>query len=203
MYIPPYFRNKNQDELLAFMKAHPLAVICSNGDRVPLATHLPFSTREEGEKIFLISHFALANPHARELQEGSDVLVIFSGPDAYISPSLYDKTENVPTWNYIAVHAEGRLHLDNSDEGREKVLLSMISAFEPAYMQQWEQLSRDYISRMIKGIIAFEIEVTKLEGKFKLSQNKTAAEQERIAASLSGAHAELSEQMKKNSPFHS
>ncbi len=200
MYIPSHFRNENQDELLAFMKAHPFAVFCCNGEKIPFVTHLPFVVSEENEKTILASHFAAVNPHSKFLKEGDDALVIFNGPDAYISPSLYDKKENVPTWNYIAVHASGKYRLTNSNEQKEKVLLAMIENFEPAYRKQWEGLSPDYISGMLKGIVAFEIRVEKLEGKFKLSQNKTKNEQEKIANSLS--QTELASMMKKNSSAH-
>jgi transcriptional regulator len=102
MYIPPHFRQHDPEAAIAFMKRHPFAVIVSNGAEAPLATHLPFHTSEENGSIVLTAHFAKANPQWKTL---SDVLVIFSGPHAYISPSNYEKEENVPTWNYIAVHA--------------------------------------------------------------------------------------------------
>jgi transcriptional regulator len=196
VYIPNYFRNDNRAELLAFVNAHPLAVICSNAQEVPLATHLPFTIREENDKLFLVSHFAKANPHAAALKENDRALVIFSGPNAYISPVHYEKKENVPTWNYIAVHATGIIHFLDSDAQKEKVLLDTILNFDPDYKAQWDELSQDYISGMMKGIVAFEIEVTNLEGKFKLSQNKTKAEQERIASAPGTS--ELSSYMKKN-----
>ncbi len=195
MYIPSHFRNENQDELLSFMKSHPFAVVCSNGNPIPFATHLPFIIRQEEKKIFLISHFAYGNPHAHALKEGSEFLIIFSGPNAYISPALYEKKENVPTWNYIAVHASGTYHLLDSVEAKEKVLLTTIMNFDPDFKKQYDELSPDYISRMLKGIVAFEMEVAKLEGKFKLSQNKTVAEQKKIAASFH-SEKELSDYMK-------
>jgi transcriptional regulator len=196
MYIPAYYRNENRDELIAFMKGHPLAAVCCNGEKIPEVTHLPFSISADENKIMLISHFSAANAHWKLLKEGDDVLVIFKGQDAYISPSLYEKKENVPTWNYMAVHVSGKYHPINSDEQKEKVLLTMIETFEPAYKKQWEELAPEYVSRMLKGIVAFEIEVEKLEGKFKLSQNKTQSEQEKIAASL--LQNELATTMKKN-----
>lgn len=181
MYIPSYYLNANQDELLAFAGAHPFAVICSNGADVPLATHLPFIIRKEEKKIVLVSHFARANPHASALKDNDKVLVIFSGPNAYISPSHYEKKENVPTWNYIAVHVTGNIRLLHSDAEKAKILLDTIMNFDPGYKKQWNELPSDYIAGMMKGIVAFEVEVTKLEGKFKLSQNKTAAEQAKIS----------------------
>jgi transcriptional regulator len=194
MYIPPYYHNQNEEELLAFMQAHPFALITSNGASVPWATHLPFVIEKHESRIVLYSHFAFANPHGQALEEGDSVLIVFSGPNAYISPSLYDHQQNVPTWNYIAVHATGVFRSDNSDEIKEKVLQKMIGFFEPAYQDQWKSLSSEYINGLMKGILAFSVELTKLEGKFKLSQNKTAAEQKRIAESLSDT--ELKKHMK-------
>jgi transcriptional regulator len=196
MYIPSHFRIENREEIISFIKAHPLAVFCSNGEKIPFVSHLPFTMEEQNEKLILISHFAAGNPQSKKVKENDEVLVIFNGQDAYISPSLYEKKENVPTWNYMAVHASGKFHFNHSDEGKEKVLLAMIETFEPAYKKQWDELSKDYISRMLKGIVAFEIEVEKLEGKFKLSQNKTLNEQEKIATSL--GENELASTMKKN-----
>ena len=192
MYIPAHFSNQNEEELFSFMQAHPFAMICSNGNPVPLLTHLPFVAEINDGKVLLTSHFSAANPQAKLLAENDEVLVVFSGPNAYISPSLYEKTENVPTWNYIAVHCSGKYRPDHSEEAKEKVLLQMISRFEPEYRAQWEKLNPDYTKGLMNGIVAFSVEVSKLEGKFKLSQNKTPAEQKRIAESLSD------EEMKKH-----
>jgi transcriptional regulator len=197
MYIPTYFRNENRNELLAFMRAHPLAVICSNGTTIPHATHLPFIVRETGNEIILVSHFAKINPHVNALQNNGNVLVIFSEPGAYISPSHYEKKENVPTWNYIAVHASGAIRFLETEMEKEKILQETFMTFDPGYQKQWNELSPEYISGMMKGIAAFEITITNLEGKFKLSQNKTISEQNKIAGAP-GIPASLSAYMKKN-----
>lgn len=196
MYIPPHYRNQNQDELLGFIRSHPFAIVVSNGETVPMATHLPFIPEEKDGKLFLTSHFSAGNPQAHALKSDSGLLVIFSGPNAYISPSLYEKKENVPTWNYIAVHCSGKVILDQSEETKKKVLEAMIAFFEPEYQLQWESLRPEYINGLMKGIVAFSVEVTNLEGKFKLSQNKTASEQKNIADSLTDE--ELKKQMNKN-----
>jgi transcriptional regulator len=184
MYIPAYFRNDKQQDLLAFMRAHPFALVASNGEKIPNATHLPFAIREKENGVFLLSHFSAANPHAKMLREGEELLIIFSGPNAYVSPSLYEKKENVPTWNYIAVHATAKVRLGPADSLKEEVLSAMISRFEPGYRDQWNSLDPKYLSGLMNGIIAFEAEVINLEGKFKLSQNKTENERQRIAQAL-------------------
>lgn len=196
MYIPPHFRNENQDELVAFMRSHPFALLASNGNEVPDLTHIPFVVNEMNGRILLRSHLSAGNPHARNLQEGADLLVAFSGPNAYISPGLYEKKENVPTWNYIAVHARGKCRLLQSDAEKTAILEEMIGYFEPAYRAQWESLDPKYIGGMLRGIVAFSVEVINLDGKFKLSQNKTRNEQKKIADSLS--EPELKSRMNQN-----
>lgn len=196
MYIPAHFRNQNEEELLAFMQAHPFATICCNGNPVPLVTHLPFVSEKTAGKIILTSHFSAANPQAKTLAENDEVLIVFSGPNAYISPALYEKEENVPTWNYIAVHCTGKYHPDHSEAAKEKVLQQMIDQFEPEYRTQWEKLNPQYTNGLMKGIVAFSVEVLNLEGKFKLSQNKTKSEQKHIADSLSDE--ELKTHIQKN-----
>ncbi|TND09961.1 MAG: transcriptional regulator [Bacteroidetes bacterium] len=187
MYIPPYFRNSDTADLVSFMREYSFALITSNGALVPMATHLPFVCEERDQHIFLLSHFSKANPHWQSLQDGSEVLIVFQGPHAYISPSNYEKKQNVPTWNYIAVHARGLIRIIRDEEDTRKVLEKMIGSYEPGYREQFDSLSGDYISGMIKGIVAFEVEVVQLEGKFKLSQNKTARERENIMHGLAGA----------------
>ncbi|MGL4596253.1 MAG: FMN-binding negative transcriptional regulator [Bacteroidia bacterium] len=185
MYIPPYFRNENFDELFAFMQANAFAIFTCNGKDVPLITHLPFLVEKTDSGLRLSSHLAAINPHAKALEQGCEVLVVFSGPHAYISPSNYEKKQNVPTWNYIAVHARGQVEILPEKAQARNVLENMINAFEPAYFAQWQNLDEKYIDGMIRGILAFEIEVTHLEGKYKLSQNKTANERKNIVQSLS------------------
>ena len=132
----------------------------------------------------------------------NETLVIFQGPHAYISPTHYEKKQNVPTWNYIAVHAYGKATLLKSQEQATEVLEKMINTYEAEYFEQWKQLSETYKSGMIKAIVAFEIEVTNLEGKFKLSQNKTKNEQQHIANAFENSNdtleKNLSKEMKNN-----
>src|SRR5688500_6197620 len=106
MYIPKSFKNTDDKEILAFMQKYSFATIVSTVDNKPIATHLPFVISKEGENVVLYSHFAKANPQAATLTN-KDILVIFSEPHAYISPKYYNKTESVPTWNYISVHFYG------------------------------------------------------------------------------------------------
>jgi transcriptional regulator len=128
---------------------------------------------------------ARANPHWKSMKEGKESLIIFHGPHAYISPSLYEIRESVPTWNYAAVHVYGEPTLFSGEEGLTETLNQMINTFESSYMAQWSEMSEEYRSRMMKHIVGFEIKAKRLEAKIKLSQNRTKGEQARIIESLS------------------
>lgn len=181
MYIPAHYKEEDQAKLLAFMQANSFALLVSHAQGL-LATHLPFVATEINGKVLLRSHMAKANPQWKEL--GGEVLVVFQGPHAYISPTLYEKKENVPTWNYIAVHAYGKVRLISEETEVRGLLEGMIREYEKGYLAQYKELPEDYIDKMIKGIVAFEIEVDRLQGKRKLSQNKTEQEQKNIIHSL-------------------
>ncbi len=185
MYIPSYYRNENFDELFAFMQAHSFAIFASNGEGIPFITHLPFTVEKTDSGLRLLSHLAAANPQAKALAQTQEALVVFSGPHAYISPTHYEKKQNVPTWNYIAVHVRGNVKILHGKEQKRMVLEHMIHTYEPAYRTQWQSLEEKYIDGMIGAIVAFEIAVTQVDGKYKLSQNKTETERKNIVQALS------------------
>jgi len=185
VYIPEFNRQEDRSVVLAFMRANPFAIVVSTGDGVPFATHLPLLVKEAEDRVIVRGHMAKANPHWKSMQAGQESLVIFHGPHAYISPSLYEIRESVPTWNYAAVHVYGEPTLFSDEEGLKEILHQMIDAFESSYMAQWSELSGEYRSRMMKHIVGFEIKAKRLEAKFKLSQNRTQGEQVRVMQSLS------------------
>lgn len=187
MYIPNANRVDEQAQLLAFMQAHSFATLVSLVQGELFATHLPLVVAVAGEQITLRGHLAKANPHWQEWVTQREVLVIFQGPHAYISPSHYEKWESVPTWNYIAAHAYGSVQLVQEEAGLLATLGELIAATEPAYQAQWDSLPDKFRAGMLNGIVAFEITVTRLEGKFKLSQNRPLADQERVATALMSA----------------
>lgn len=184
MYIPPHFVNPDRGEALAFMKRFPFALLVSNGENGPVSTHLPFIFHESEGRLVLTSHLAAENEQAA-LLEKSPVLVVFSAPHAYISPTLYDRRENVPTWNYVAVHCRGNARILDGNAAKTDVLERMITVFEPAYIEQWKGLSAKYKTGLLGELTAFEIDVTKTEACSKLNQNKSSTEQARIADALS------------------
>ncbi len=169
------------------MRANPFAILISSTDDGPFATHLPLVIREQEERVILRGHVAKANPHWRYLQQQSRALTIFHGPHSYISPTNYTTRENVPTWNYGAVHVYGEARVFSEPTETLTVLHELIPMFEPAFAEQWASLNEAYRERMLSHIVGFEIAVTKIEAKFKLSQNRTKEEQANVIKSLSAA----------------
>lgn len=186
MYIPNFYREDDTDKLVAFMQQHSFATVVSVQNTEPVATHLPLTITHHEGKIILHGHFAKANAQWQSL-DSSNMLAIFTGPHAYISPAYYDKHESVPTWNYLAVHAYGEACIVDSDTNAEAltaVLEKLIAQHEPSYQEQWDSLPERYREGMMRGIVGFEMKVTRLEGAAKLSQNKSSQEQQTIASAL-------------------
>lgn len=187
MYIPEHFRVEDQATAIAFMRANPFAILVSPIDSEPFATHVPVVIRQAANKITLRGHVAKANPHWKYLAERPRCLVIFHGAHSYISPTHYETRENVPTWNYGALHAYGEARTFAAASELLNMLEDLIPTFEATYAEQWSSLSQGYRDRMLSHIVGFEIAVDKIEAKFKLSQNRTRQEQQNIIDSLSRA----------------
>jgi transcriptional regulator len=202
MYIPKHFLNTNNDEAVAFMQKYSFGTIVSSQSGRPEATHLPFLVQRTETGIVISSHFGKANPQTKSINN-KEVLIIFSEPHAYISPRHYENEQSVPTWNYISVHAYGDCKLIEEETSKFELLERTILNFEKAYQEQWDGLSPDFKERMVKGIVAFEVKVTELQAKNKLSQNKTLAERQSIITELSASsnstEVQLAEYMTLNS----
>lgn len=181
MYIPQQFQFHG--DKISFMKKYSFATIVTNKGDLPIATQLPFTVEEREDGVYLSAHFSMVNEQAQYI-ERSTSLVIFSEPHAYISPSHYDKKESVPTWDYISVHAYGKARILDEEAVIRKSLVDMIAFYEPGYLQQWDSLPEKFKTGMMKGIVAFEIRITELQGQKKLSQNKSTAEKQRIIEGL-------------------
>lgn len=184
MYIPNINSMTNKTEIVEFMQRFSFATIITAKGGMPAATHLPFLVSTNNEDIVLTSHFAKANEHWNDI-ENNMVLVIFSEPHAYISPKHYEKVLNVPTWNYISVHAYGKGKLIRETDKVSELLESTINNYELSYKAQWDKLPNDYKIGMSKAIVGFEIVVSDIQAKKKLSQNKTENEKLKIIDSLS------------------
>lgn len=184
MYIPEHFRLRHHQDAIAFMRANPFAILISTTDEGPYATHLPLSIHADQNQFVLRGHVAKANPHWRYLEQNPECLAIFHGPHAYISPTNYTARESVPTWNYAAVHVYGNARIFSEEGDVHAMLNELMQTFEPTYREQWETLSPKYRENMLRQIVGFAITVTKLEGKFKLSQNRPKEDQANVLASL-------------------
>jgi len=183
MYIPTQFKVKDQQQILNFMQRYSFATLVTAADRLPIATHLPFHIELREGTVILSSHFAKANPQAQKLVD-HPALVIFNEPHAYIAPKNYDKQENVPTWNYIAVHAYGKATILHQETQQLELMEKMISTYDQDYLEQWAGLSMAFKLKMLKGIVAFEITINDLQAQQKLSQNKTENERRKIVNDL-------------------
>lgn len=178
MYVPKHFDVPDQAWCHALIERESFALLVSTGaDGVPFATHVPLLLDpDRGPHGTLVGHVARANPHARLLGAGAATLAVFLGPHAYVSPGWYAVHPSVPTWNYVAVHAYGRPVLIE-EPARVKALLDrLVNTFEAGRAEPWrfEALAADYVDGMIRGIVAFELPIDRLEGKAKLSQNRGA-----------------------------
>jgi transcriptional regulator len=187
VYIPEHFRVRDHADGITFMCANPFAILVSSTDEGPFATHLPLSVHATDERLILRGHVAKANPHWRYLEQQPKCLSIFHGPHAFVSTENYTTRETVPTWNYGAVHIYGNARLFSSAEELQCMLHELIATFEASYAEQWASLSETYRERMLSHIVGFEITATKIEAKFKLSQNRSREEQANVIASLEKA----------------
>ena len=185
LYVPPHFRVDDRDALHAFMEQHAFGTLVTSGPSGMHVSHIPFlPERGEDGAIRLLGHVARGNDQWRALEEAQHLVAIFQGPHAYVSPTWYASHPSVPTWNYAVVHAHGKARL--MDEAELHDLLMRLSAiYEAGNPKPWRmsELPASYVSTMLQAIVGFEIEVERLEGKFKLSQNRPA-EVPRVIAAL-------------------
>ena len=156
------------------MKRHSFATIITHDGSVPHATHMPVLLEESrGPHGTLVSHMARANPQWQHFGSGQEVLVVFTGPHAYVSPAWYASEPAVPTWNYTAVHAYGVPRIISDPERFATVLQDLVEYCESGREDRWHgRMPEEYRDRLMRGIVGVEIEITRLEGKYKLSQNR-------------------------------
>ena len=174
LYIPAHFKAGDPAELFAFIERHAFATLVSSGAAGLHVSHIPFAAEKSADaKVRLQGHVARANEQWKSLADASQVLAIFHGPHAYVSPGWYQQHPSVPTWNYAVVHAHGKARLMDEAELHELVI-RLSNAYEAGRPKPWRaaELPGAYVSSMLANIVGFEIEVERLEGKFKLSQNR-------------------------------
>ena len=184
MYVPKAFQLKDTNEAVRFMQRFSFATLINISNNVPVATHLPFVVKHNNGQVILSSHLAKPNTQANDLVNGTS-LVIFSEPHAYVAPKHYEKELNVPTWNYIAVHAYGKANIVDDEIKKLESLEEMIASYDNDYLKQWATLPADFKLNMSKGIVVFDILVTDLQGKKKLSQNRSDVDKHAVTEALS------------------
>ncbi len=188
MYLPDQFRADDPALLAEIIRRHDFATLVTTRDGVPYASHIPVLLDGEGDTLAIRGHVARANPHWRDF-DGRDALVIFNGPHCYVSPSWYSGELHVPTWNYVAVHAYGKARTVDDRELR-KLLARLTDAHESPREKPWKMgsLPKEFVDELCAGIVGFEIEIARLEGKLKLSQNREPVDRRRVFDQLSASH---------------
>jgi transcriptional regulator len=184
MYIPKYFKVTNVDEIWDFVQKNSFGTIVTTEQGKPIATHLPLQLIKEGDTYYITGHMAYGNPQWRTFETCEDVLVMFQGPHAYISSSWY-KEENVPTWNYQAVHVYGTASILDEEELKQDLTM-LLQKYEKHRKNPvlWDKLSPEVLEKQLKGIIGFKIKVQEIQAANKLSQNRNEEDYHNIVNKL-------------------
>ena len=202
MYISKLYREENREKILEFLHQHDFATLVSYDGKRPVASHLLVEVIEEGEKLFVNGHMSRANTLWKTFENNAEVLVIFHGAHTYISPTWYNHV-NVPTWNYQSVHVYGKPRIMDHEEAYS-VLKRLIDRYEKNSHYSMETLPQDFVEKEMKGIVAFEIEVERIDANYKLSQNRSDEDYQSIVTHLEERTDELShgvaEAMKRQRP---
>ncbi len=190
MYLPSAFREASPEVQHDFIRAHPLGVLMTSGEGGLMANHIPCLLYPEGPHGVLRLHMARANPQWKELAAGAECLVVFHGAQAYITPSWYaTKAEThkvVPTWNFVAVHVWGTPQIHDDPSWVRAQIGALTDAQEKARVQPWrvEDAPADFIAAQMRAIVGVEIAISRIEGKWKVSQNRTPADRQGVATGL-------------------
>jgi transcriptional regulator len=184
MYVPASFAETDLGKLHDFLRRESFALLTSRGPGDLIASHLPLLLDPGfGPQGCLFGHMARANPQWRQVD--GEVMAVFSGPHAYISPSWYEEGGTVPTWNYVAVHAYGTFHLVEDRDELLAILQRSVDAYEGPRPAPWPfDEAAPHVANMLKAIVGFRIEITRLEGKWKLSQNHSEERRRRVVQAL-------------------
>lgn len=194
MYDIPYFKTENSEEVLAYMQAHPFALICgADENNKPVATQVPFLFSRRDDKLYLQGHFMKKQDHTNAFYQNPNVLAVFSGAHSYVSASWYEDKQIASTWNYQSVHASGIIRFQEAGFLLQ-LLTRLTEKFEsPDSPSLVQHMDPDYVQQMMKAIVAFEVEVLSLRHVFKLSQNRDRQSYTNIVSNLSGLGSEALE----------
>lgn len=185
MHIPQHYKNENTEAVRAFIHDNGFAILISQVDGKPWATHIPlFLDKNSDGKDILIGHISRSNKQWKDFETNEEVLAIFSGPHAYVSSSWYDH-ENVPTWNYVAVHVYGNLRIVEGEQLKNQ-LAKLVDKYEAGMQNPVSVagMSKEFVNREMRGIVGFEIEITGIQAAMKLSQNRDEKNYDRVVKAL-------------------
>lgn len=189
MYIPKHFNEADQARITALIRDFGFATLISTTADGALVTHAPVQLGSD--RGVLIGHMARANPHSAALQDGASLLAIFHGPHSYISPTWYadenPRVPNVPTWNYAAVHVTGSVTLIDDATAKWKIVRDLAAQYEAGAASPWDPRGLDAHMDKLGAIVGFEVTITKIEAKFKLSQNRSVTDQQNVIAKLAAS----------------
>ena len=183
MYTPPYNRMENRAEIVDLMRAHNFCLLVIGAGGELHGSHLPCLVDERGDRMVIELHMAKANPQWQQFFD-DEVLVVFSGPHAYVSPRWYARAPAVPTWNYAAVHAYGTVTVVDDRQAKHAAQRRLVAAHDPDWLAAFDALTQDYLDPMLSAIVVFEVAVTRLDARWKLSQNRGRREQDLVIENL-------------------
>jgi transcriptional regulator len=186
MYVPAAFAEDREEILYEFIAANAFATLVTNGPGGLVASHVPLL--HDTPRRTLTGHLARPNPQGVDLEDGAEALAIFTGPHAYVSPRWYTKAPAVPTWNYTAVHAYGRIRRIEDKSELARIVTALAETYEAGAGKPWryEDMPQAFVEGMLKGIVGFELAITRLEGKWKLSQNRSLDDRAGVVEGLEG-----------------
>jgi len=198
MYLPPAFAEHRPEVLHDLIRRHGFATVVSDGPNGLAATQLPvLLDPAHGTHGRLLSHMARANPQWQAFLPDRDVLIIFNGPHAYVSPSWYASDKAVPTWNYATVHCHGRPRLLDDPATVREVLADTVTTYEAAMPVPWHlgRLPDDFVEQLARSVVAFEVPIARIVGKWKMSQNRPAADRDGAARALADSADQVARQV--------
>ena len=191
MYVPKLYREEDRAKIIEFLRQNEFATLVTYDGARPTASHLLVEVIEQGDRVLMNGHMSRANPQWRTFERNAEVLVIFQGAHTYISPTWYNHV-NVPTWNYQAVHVYGRVSIVDDRDQAYLLLKRLVERHEAGSHYRLESLPAEFVEKEIKGITAFQIEVTQVEANYKLSQNRNDEDYHSIVSRLDERKDEMS-----------
>lgn len=196
MYISKLYREEDRAKIMEFLRQNEFATLVAYDGEKPVASHLLMEVAEDGEKLFVNGHMSKANPLWKTFDKNPEVLVIFQGPHTYISPTWYNHV-NVPTWNYQSVHIYGSPRIVTDHEETYEMLSRLIARNEGNPSYRMETLPLDFVVKEMKGIVAFQVEATRIEANYKLSQNRNDESYWNVVSHLDERGDEMSHEVAK------